>query len=472
MRIAMRRAATTMLAVCLSAAASLAVAADDVTRRVDEIFEEWARTDSPGCAVAASQNGHIVLERGYGMADLEQGVAIRPDTVFNIASVSKQFTAASLLLLQEQGKLSLADDVRKYVPELPDYGKPITLRHLANHTSGLRDLPALLALGGWNWVDAVPGEQALALISRQQRLNFAPGTRYSYSNSGYYLMALIVERVSGQRFSEFTQQQIFQPLGMLHSRFYDDRRMIMKNRAIGHVRLPGGGFGVWRPTYEIVGDGGLLTTLQDLAIWDRNFLQPRLGRNPQQLVTDMVQAAVLNDGSKTGYALGLMLDEYRGLPIVNHGGGVPGYNTFLLRFPEQKFAVVVLCNVGGGPARVAAKAVADIYLEGQFPKGPEAPPLRPQPHIPAKAAQQPSDRELARFTGSYVNEELDARYRLKVSDHQLTVVVGYLPPLPFYSIDGKRFYNEDNDLTLSFAGDSFVLAAGEVQGLKFSRVGR
>jgi CubicO group peptidase (beta-lactamase class C family) len=461
------------MVVWLSAGWSFAaVASDDVTRRVDEIFKDWARTDSPGCSVAASQNGSIVLERGYGMADLEQGVAIRPDTVFNIASVSKQFTAASLLLLQEQGKLSLADDVRKYVPELPDYGKRITLRHLANHTSGLRDLPTLLALGGWNWVDAVPSEQALDVISRQKQLNFAPGAKYSYSNTGYYLMALIVERVSGQPFGEFTQQQIFQPLGMLHSRFYDDRRMIMKNRAIGHLKLAGGGFGVWRPTYEIVGDGALLTTVQDLAIWDRNFLQPRLGRDPQRLATDMVQAAELNDGSTPGYALGLMLGEYRGLPIVSHSGGVPGYATMLMRFPEQKFAVTVLCNVGGAPARAAAKAVADIYLDGQFPKGPETPVTRPQPQAPTKAARQPSARELAKFTGVYVNEELSARYRLKVSGDQLVAVVGYLPPLPFYAVDAKRFYNEENDLTMSFAGGGFVLGTGEVQGLTFARAGR
>jgi CubicO group peptidase (beta-lactamase class C family) len=452
--------------------ANVAAADVDRTQSVDQVLKDWARTDGPGCAVEVSQDGRIVLERGYGMADLEQGVAIRPDTVFNIASLSKQFTAVSLLLLQEQGKLSLDDDVRKYVSELPDYGRRITLRHLANHTSGIRDLPSVLALAGWNWVDAVPQRQALDAIARQKHLNFEPGSQYSYSNSGYLLMAEIVARVSHQSFGEFTRDHIFQPLGMLHSRFYDDRRMIMKSRAIGHLQLPGGGFGVWRPTYEIVGDGALLTTVQDMALWDRNFLYPRLGRNPQQLIADMTQVATLNDGKKLDYALGLVIEDYRGLPTVSHGGSIPGYNTFMLRFPEQKFATTVLCNVGGGPARVAAKAIADIYLEGKFPEGPQAAKPREEPEVPPPAQRQPSVAELKKFAGTYYSEELDARYTLSIVGEQLQAVVGYLPPLTFYAVDGRRFYNKQEDVTLTFGGKGFVLGADKIQGLAFERVSR
>lgn len=467
----MRTAATT-LATAVAATilcANIAAADVDRTQRVDQVLEDWARTDSPGCAVEVSQDGNIVLERGYGMADLEQGVAIRPDTVFNIASLSKQFTAVSLLLLQEQGKLSLDDDVRKYVSELPDYGRRITLRHLANHTSGIRDLPSVLALGGWNWLDAVPQQYALDVIARQKHLNFEPGSKYSYSNSGYYLMAVVVERVSGQRFSEFTRAHIFQPLGMLHSRFYDDRRMIMKSRAIGHVKLPGGGFGVWRPTYEIVGDGALLTTVQDMALWDRNFLYPQLGRNPQQLIADMTQVGTLNDGKKLDYALGLGIEDYRGLPTVSHGGSVPGYNTFMLRFPEQKFATTILCNVGGGPARVAAKAIADIYLDGKFPEGPEAPKPREGQEIPPPAQPQPSVAELKKLAGTYYSEELDAKYTLRVVGVELQAVVGYQPPLSLYAVDGRRFYSKDHGVSLTFSGKGFELGADQIQGLKFER---
>lgn len=466
---------TVNLAAALAATilcANVAAADVDRSQRVDQVLKDWARSDSPGCAVEVSQDGNIVLERGYGMADLEQGVAIRPDTVFNIASLSKQFTAVSLLLLQEQGKLSLDDDVRKYVSELPDYGRRITLRHLANHTSGIRDLPSVLALAGWNWLDAVPQQYALDVIARQKHLNFTPGSQYSYSNSGYYLMAVIVERVSHQSFSEFTRDHIFQPLGMLHSRFYDDRRMIMKNRAIGHTKLPGGGFGVWRPTYEIVGDGALLTTVQDLALWDRNFLYPKLGRDPQQLLTDLTQVGVLNDGKKLDYALGLMIEDYRGLPTVSHSGGVPGYNTFMLRFPEQKFATTILCNVGGGPARVAAKAIADIYLDGKFPKGAEAPKPRDEPQVPTPAQRQPSVSELQKLAGSYYSEELGVKYTLQVVGEELQAVVGYQSPLTFYAVDGRRFYNKQDDVTLTFGSKGFELGADQIQGLKFERTSR
>jgi CubicO group peptidase (beta-lactamase class C family) len=466
---------TTNLAAAVAATflcANVASADVDRSQRVDQIFKDWTRTDGPGCAVEVSQDGNIVLERGYGMADLEQGVAIRPDTVFNIASLSKQFTAVSLLLLQEQGKLSLDDDIRKYLSEVPDYGKRITLRHLANHTSGLRDLPSVLALAGWNWLDAVPEQYALDVIARQKHLNFEPGSKYSYSNSGYYLMAVVVERVSGQRFSEFTRDHIFQPLGMLHSRFYDDRRMIMKSRAIGHVKLPGGGFGVWRPTYEIVGDGALLTTVQDMALWDRNFLNPKLGRNPERLLADLTQVAVLNDGKPLDYALGLAIEKYRGLPTVGHGGSVPGYNTFMLRFPEQKFATTILCNIGGGPARAAAKAIADIYLDGKFPEAAEAPKPREQPEAPPPAQRQPAIAELQKFAGTYYSEELGTTYTFKIVGQELQAIVNYQPPLSFYAVDGRRFYSKQHDVTLTFGGKGFELGADEIQGIKFERTSR
>ncbi|MBL8264836.1 serine hydrolase domain-containing protein [Steroidobacter sp.] len=468
----MSKLKTALLASFAALLATNASAADDLTQRVDEIFKDWARTDGPGCAVTVSQDGKTVLERAYGMADLEQGVANRPDTVFNIASLSKQFTAVSLLLLQEQGKLSLDDDIRKYVSEVPDYGTRITLRHLANHTSGLRDLPEILSLGGWNWVDAVPQKKALDAIARQKNLNFAPGSQYLYSNSGYYLMAVIVERVSGQTFGEFTRDHIFQPLGMLHSRFYDDRRMIMKSRAIGHMKLPGGGFGVWRPTYEIVGDGALLTTAQDLQIWARNFLEPKLGRHPQQLLADMTQAGVLNDGKKIDYALGLSVEIYRGSPAVSHGGGIPGYATFMLHLPEQKFASIVLCNVGGGPARKAAGAIADIYLEGKFPNGPEAPAARSRENGPTKAERQPTVAQLQKLAGTYYSEELDASYILSVDGDHLVATVGYEPPAPLFAIEGGGFYNDDGNATLQFSGNGFEMSSGRVQGLKFKRTSR
>ncbi len=347
----------------------------------------------PGLRRRGQPDGNIVLERGYGMADLEQGVAIRPDTVFNIASLSKQFTAVSLLLLQEQGKLSLDDDIRKYLSEVPDYGKRITLRHLANHTSGLRDLPSVLALAGWNWLDAVPEAYALDVIARQKHLNFEPGSKYSYSNSGYYLMAVVVERVSGQRFSEFTRDHIFQPLGMLHSRFYDDRRMIMKSRAIGHMKLPGGGFGVWRPTYEIVGDGALLTTVQDMALWDRNFLNPKLGRNPQQLLADMTKVGVLNDGKPLDYALGAWRSRTIAACPPSVTAAVCRATTPSCCVSRNRSSRPRFCAISAAARRERPRRrIADIYLDGKFPEGPETPKPREQPDVPPPAQRQPVGR--------------------------------------------------------------------------------
>lgn len=451
-----------------------ASATDGMEEQVDKLFAEWTRSDRPGCAIAATRNGHILLERGYGMADLEQGVAIRPHTVFNVASVSKQFTAAAIVLLAQEGHLSLDDDVREYVPELRDYGSPITIRHLANHTSGLRDHASLLGLSGWNWVDAVPKQQALDLIARQKSLNFEPGEEYSYSNAGYFLMSVIVERVSGMRFSVFAEQRIFEPLGMLHSKIYDDRRMIMKNRAVGHVRLTDGGVGAWRPTYEIVGDGALLTSVQDMALWERNFLTPSLGRDPQGLIETLTTRGRLNDGSTTEYGFGLGIDEYRGLSTVEHSGNIPGYAIQLLRFPKQRFSVQVMCNQGRLPAGPLARSVADVYLEDEF----KTPPLdavadqgKDDEDHP-EAVELPPER-LSVYAGRFYSEELDVVYKITVDDKRLSAQVGYLPPVLLVPEAEDAFMSE-NGFGLRFSRaleghvTGFVLDAPRVHGIRFS----
>lgn len=439
---------------------------------VDALFAQWARTDSPGCSVAVSRDGRIVLERGYGMADLEQGVAIRPETVFNMASVSKQFTAASLLLLEQQGKLSMDDDIRKYVPEVPSYGKTITLRMLANHTSGLRDWPELLALAGWNWVDDVPPAWGLAMISRQKHLNFAPGSKYSYSNTGYFLMALVVERVSGQTLGEFADRHIFKPLGMLHSRFYDDRTMIMKNRAVGYLQREDGSIGVWRPTYQVVGDGALLTTTGDMVLWERNFLEPRLGSNPAGLVARMVETPRLTDGSASHYAMGLNVGEYRGLKIVDHSGGIPGYRTFMLRFPEQKFSVQLMCNYSAVPVRKLAYGVAEAYLQDQFIAA--APPETKRGER-VQRASEPVGQALPQFAGQYYSEELDATYSFAVDGMGLASTVGYLPPRHWRASGVDRFEDEEGtSIRFTRQGgklSGFTLSQEEgIEALGFKRV--
>lgn len=459
-----------LIASVLSAAA---VAAGDAQKQIDDVFAPWTHSDTPGCSVAATQDGRIVLERGYGMADLEQGVAIRPHTVFNMASVSKQFTAASIVLLADQGKLSLDDDVRKFVPELPDYGKTITIRHLGNHTSGIRDWLDLVALGGWNWVDEMPTQRVLDVIVRQKQLNFTPGSKYSYSNSGYILLAVIIERVSGKTLGPFAEEHIFKPLGMLHSRFYDDRRMIMQNRAVGHYRETDGILRVWRPTYEIVGDGALLTTVEDMVLWERNFLEPRLGNKPQHVIAQLIEPARLNDGSTIDYAFGLAVGEYRGLRTVSHAGGIPGYSTYMLRFPDQRFSVQLMCNQGDLPSSQLAQSVAEVYLGSQFKTADKATPesreaRKPTPRISLTAAK------LAEFAGAFYSDEIDATHRISVDGDALSVRVGYLPADRWMPVGVDRFESEDGMIIVFHRGSGhrvtgYTLDTGRAQGLGFKR---
>lgn len=456
---------------------------------VDAIFAPWASSTSPGCAVGVTRDGRSVFQAGYGMADLEQGVANRPDTVFNIASLSKHFTTTAVELLAQQEKLSWDDDIRKYVPEIPEYGRPITLRHLANHTSGIRDFLTLLEFSGWNWLDAVTEERILGLIARQKQLNFPTGTAYTYSNSGYVLLGIVVKRVSGQPLGEFLGRNVFEPMGMLHTRVYDDRQMIMKNRAPGHyMRDDGKGFAIWRPTYDqIQGDGAVLTSVQDMAIWSNNFLHPSLGPNPQGLVDALRTPGTFNDGKPAKandegsavYALGLTVGNYRGLPVVSHSGGIPGYATNMLLFPEQKLAVTVLCNLGGAPATNLSRAVADLYLPKDLLKG--TPTERPKPRYrqpgdqaaksPPYALERPYS--LRDYAGRYASDELDADHILSAAGNGLDLRVGFLPATHFVP-QGKDIFFGDG-VTLTFARDrsrkvtGYTLKAGRAQGLVLVR---
>ena len=259
----------------------------DVSDRVEKIFEKWNRTDSPGCALSVIKDGHIVYKHGYGMANLDHNVTITPSTVFHVASMSKQFTAASILLLAQQGKLSLDDDVRKYVPELPDFGSRITIRHLIHHTSGLRDQWDLLELAGWRYsLDLITDEDVMSVITRQKDLNFKPGEKHVYCNTGYTLLAIIVKRVSGMSFREFTTKNIFDPLGMANTHFRDDHAEIVKGNAYGYEAEKGKSFRLSLTNFDTVGATSLHTTVEDLALWDENFYHPRVGGAsfPEQMV--------------------------------------------------------------------------------------------------------------------------------------------------------------------------------------------
>lgn len=351
----MRHAAALLLALPIALQAQSVPAS-----RVDSVFARWASTTSPGCAVGVARDGRPVLARAYGMANLEYDVANTSETVFEAGSVSKQVTAAAVILLAQRGALSLDDPVRRWVPELPDYGAPITLRHLLNHTSGLRDWGSVVAVAGWPRTTRVhTNAHALDVMRRQRALNFAPGAEYSYSNSGYNLLAIIVERASGRSLAEFSKRELFAPLGMTRTEWRDDFTRVVKARATAYARRDS----AWRqlmPFENVYGNGGLLTTVGDLLIWNRNLDAPTVGG--AALVTEMQRRGRLTSGREIEYASGLFVTRYRGVPEVSHSGATAGYRAFLARYPEQKLSVAVLCNAASANATALAHGTADVFL--------------------------------------------------------------------------------------------------------------
>lgn len=336
--------------------------------QVDQLFSKWNTDERPGAAVAVVKNGQVIFEKGYGMANLEYDVRITPSTIFHIASISKQFTAFAVLLLEQDGKLNYDDDVRKYIPELKDFGHTITLRHLVHHTSGLRDQWSLLAMAGWRLDDVITKAHIMKLLSRQEELNFSPGEQYLYCNSGYTLLAEVVARVSGMKFSEFTDQRIFKPLEMKNTLFYDDHEKIVKNRAYSY----GSDDGVINKrvlSYANVGATSLFTTVQDLCKWAMNFEDPKVGNI--SMISKMKKRGVLNNGDTISYAFGQVVGEYKGLERISHGGADAGYRTYLARFPEQNFSVVVLSNDAEFNPGKSAMEVAELFLADRMVHEPE-----------------------------------------------------------------------------------------------------
>ena len=403
---------------------------DSPGAKVDQLFEKWNNPNSPGCSLAVIRNGDIIYKRGYGMADLDHGIPNTPTTVFHIASTSKQFTAAAIVLLAQEGKLSFDDPIRKYLPEMPDFGTPITIRHLLHHTSGIRDQWELLLLAGWRYsLDLITDDDIMSLLVRQKELNFQPGDDFSYSNSGYTLLGQIVKRVSGKSLREFTTERIFQPLGMADTHFRDDHAEIIKNQAYGYVPAPGGKFRLSITNFDTVGATSLLTTVEDLARWDQNFYDKKVGGNA--FVREMLEQGRLNNGKQLEYARGLMVSSYRGLPIVEHAGGDAGYSAHLMRFPQQRFSVACLCNTPANASSIARK-VADIYLSGEF--------TEPSPVAPVTAAQ-PAESELAGKAGFYWDEPTDNVVNIVVANGVLNV--GSEPGAPLQAVSPDTFRMAD-----------------------------
>ena len=328
--------------------------------QVDQIFLPWDTPNTPGAAVAIIQNDSIVYQNTYGNANLEYDLPITKTSVFLTGSVAKQFTAFSILLLAQEGKLSLDDDIRKYIPEVPDFGYTITLKHLANHTSGLREKAVLAALMGWLESDVVTTEQILKVISKQKALNFKPGEQYMYCNTGYTLLAEVVARVSKQTFAAFTRENIFEPLNMVNTQFFDDHQKIIKNRAYAYYPKKND-FVKSVLNDAAPGSSGLFTTIEDLSSWVLNYKNPVIGS--AAIFKKMGTVGVLNNGEKTNYGLALERSTYKGLSEIGHGGAIGAYRARITTFKEQDFAVIVMANTPSvHPINIPNKII-DVFLK-------------------------------------------------------------------------------------------------------------
>lgn len=371
--------------------------------RVDAIFARYNQ-QTPGCAVGLAKDGRTLYTHGYGSANLEYDVPLTDSTILESGSVAKQFTASALVLLAQDGKLSLDDDIRKYLPEVPDFGHVITIRNLLTHTSGLRDQWGLLGIEGRG-----PGTQVhspattLDLVVHQKMLNFPPGSEYLYSNTGYALAAIIVQRVSGQSLPAFTKARFFGPLGMTHTQWRDDYTRIVKNRATAYS-LRNGEYHQDMPFTDMIGNSGVLSTMRDLLVWNANLDHPVVGG--PSYVTTMETPMTLTSGRAITYALGLEVTDYDGTREVSHSGSTAGYRTYLGRFPEQHVSVAVWCNDAGANPVQLGHRVADLVLEKHTVAA--AQPRAEKVEVPASA--------LAQWAGVYRDPHTDQTMNLEVSD--------------------------------------------------------
>jgi CubicO group peptidase (beta-lactamase class C family) len=408
----------TMLRQCLLAIvalpATLAAQARDLSPLVEGVFARWDSTTSPGCSVGIDRAGQPRFTRAFGSADLEYDIPNKPETIFEAGSISKQFTATATVLLALDGKLNLADDVRKYVPELPTYERPITIRHLLNHTSGLRDWGEIADLAGWPRGSRVhTHDDVLDILHRQRAVNYPPGDRYSYTNSGYNLLAIIVSRVSGQPFATFSRERIFKSLGLTSTQWRDDYRRIVKGRAQAYS-VRNGQWELEMPFENVHGNGGLLTTVGDLLTWTAMLEHPTPAWKP--VVDSLHVRGILTTGDTITYALGLVVDQYRGVRMVEHSGATAGYRAELRRFPGRGLAIAVLCNAASANPVAYATQLSDSLLGSAL--GPVA--ARPsRPRADTSMAVSPSD--LGAYVGSYYSPDVETTLDASVKDGNLVL---------------------------------------------------
>jgi CubicO group peptidase (beta-lactamase class C family) len=434
---------------------------------VDALFAEYDRSGSPGCALGVVRDGVLEYGRGYGMANLDHGIAITPQTVFRTASVSKQFTAAAVAIAAQEGSISLDDPVRKWITDLPRYPVDPTIRQMVHHTSGLRDYLTLMSLRGLRDDDYYTSAEVRTAITRQRELNFTPGSDFLYSNAGYFMLGEVIREATGVTLKEYAQAKVFGPLGMTHSHYHDDHNHIVSNRATGYAPTEDG-YRISVTTLDMIGDGGVFTSVEDLAHWVDALNQDRIGPGLKPVLES---TRPLTTGDPNPYAFGQRVGEYRGVPTVSHGGAFVGYRASITRFPEQGLSIVLACNrADATPSRMALR-IADIVLADEL--GPVEPtPLSGGTTDGDEAPVPGPVDEPGQYVGRYYSFELDVDYRLSVEDGALRlrigrgvdVEVGQVGP-DHLEVEGVqlRFERVDGRIV------GFEVDAGRVRNLSFER---
>ncbi len=439
---------------------------------IDKIFAEWDNPDTPGGALGVVKDGKLFYAKGYGIADLEHDVKITPASVFYTGSVSKHFVTFCVLLLEEQGKLNLDDEIQTYLPDFPRYDQPLTIRHFVHHTSGVRDNLTLMALRGENYMDHHEVNEVYELIKRQSVLNFTPGDRYLYSNSCYFMLAMIIEKAAGESIKDFARKNMFEPLGMNNTLFYDDITDIVKNRVFSYQRADDG-FDNLVSRFDLVGSGGVYSTIEDMFLWDQNFYDNKLGKGGPEIMEKMHEEGLLNSGESSGYAFGLANGSYRGLRTVGHAGSLAGYRAHFLRFPDQNFSVIILSNRSDGRPGPKAYEVADVMLKDVFTEEKKNNQTN-QSNLSASSTEQAEspDLNLADFTGDYYCNDLDITYQFTIEDDVLRFAIKNREAFDMQITGVDQFRGRGRTFRFSRQGGKitgFEMDAGRVRNLAFTR---
>jgi CubicO group peptidase (beta-lactamase class C family) len=427
----------------------------DTVKTIESLFARY-HPDAPGCELAISRNGQLIYSKAWGQADLEHHIALTTTSPTEAGSVSKQFTAAAILLLQQQGKLSLDDDVRKYIPELPDYGKIIRLRHLMHHTSGIRDWGAIAAIAGWpRTTKTYSNADALDIICRQQALNNIPNDTFIYSNSNYNLFAIIVQRVSGMSLADFTKKYIFLPAGMTHTSWRDDHKRVVPDRAIAYALRKDSTYETNMPNEDAYGNGGLLTTAEDLLKWNNFYLSKGLGGPDflkQQLATDS-----LNNGLPNNYAAGLFLGRQFDQSLISHDGATAGYRAYLGAFPESHWSIAWLSNTsafdnGGGNL---PRLVINLFMMKDSAGVHKT--VTVSETVPMEIL---SPGELRAYTGYYYSTEAQTGFTVELKDNQLYLSRPPSTPFPIHPLTESRFQTSGAPFDGAFGTITFIPGKG------------